>query len=92
MKLFKETIAFLTSREFFSGVVERLFALLVSIVVFAAVILSYVYEPRILLYLLILGMLVMGWFMLYFVFPEIHERIYELRRYIAGLLSKHRRK
>ena len=92
MKIFKETLAFLTSGEFFSGVIERMFALLVSIAVFAAVILCYVYKPEILLYLLILGMLAMGWFMLYFIFPEIHEWIHGIKRYLTKLLDKYRSK
>ena len=92
MKLFKDTIAFLTSGEFFTGVIERLFALTVSIVVFAAVILCYIYKPNILLYFLILGMLVMGWFMLYFIFPEIHEWINGIKRLMGKLLAKYRLK
>ena len=92
MKIFKETLAFLTSGEFYGSVIERLFALLVSIAVFIAVIISYIYMPQILLYLLILGMLVMGWFMLYFVFPEIHEWINKIRRYINSLLTRIRLK
>lgn len=92
MKIFRETLAFLTSGEFFSGVIERLLALLVSVAVFAAVIVSYVYKPELLLYLLILGMLCMGWFMLYFIFPEFHEWINKMRRFIISLLSKLRKK
>ena len=92
MKLFKETIAFITSGELFSGVIERLYALTVSIAVFAGVILCYIYKPKILLYLLILGMLVMGWFMLYFIFPEFHEWINELKRNIDKRLAKYRAK
>jgi len=92
MKIFRETLAFLTSGEFFSGLIERLFALLVSVAVFAAVIVCYIYKPEILLYLLILGMLVMGWFMLYFIFPEIHEWINDLKRFISRLLTKFRTK
>lgn len=92
MKLFKETLAFITSGEFFSGVIERMFALLVSVAVFAAVIACYIYKPEILLYLLILGMVVMGWFMLYFIFPEIHESIHQFRRWLGRLWAKHRSK
>ena len=92
MKLFKETLAFLTSGEFFSGVIERMFALLVSVAVFALVILCYIYKPEILLYLLILGMLVMGWFMLYFIFPEFHEWINHFRRFWGKFWQKYRMK
>ena len=92
MKLFKETLAFFTSGDFFTGVIERMFALVVSVAVFAAVIISYIYKPEILLYLLIAGMLTMGWFMLYFIFPEIHERINELQRYLNRQIKKLRSK
>ena len=87
MKLFKQTLAFLTSSEFFAGTIERLFALVVSIAVFAAVIVCYIYKPIILLYLLIAGMCLMGWFMLYFIFPEIHERLYSIRRLLINLFT-----
>lgn len=92
MKIVKEMLAFLSSGEFFSGVIERMFALLVSVALFAALILCYVYKPVILLYILIAGLLIMGWFMLYFIFPEIHERIAGLKRFIRSLPAKFRSK
>ena len=92
MKLFRETIAFFTNGEFFAGVIECMFALAVSVAVFAAVIISYIYKPEILLYLLIAGMLIMGWFMLYFIFPELHERVNELQRYFNRQIKKLRSK
>ena len=88
MKLFKETLEFLKSGEFFSGVIERMFALLVTIVFFAAIIVCYVFKPIILLYVLILGMLIMGWFMLYFIFPEAHEWLHATKRRLLNVVNK----
>ena len=91
MKLFKETMKFLKSGEFFSGVLDRLFALSVSIIFIGITIYCFVYKPVILFYLLIVGMLVMGWFMLYFIFPDLHEWFYSIKRTLVKLISRKKR-
>ena len=88
MKLFEETIKFLKSSEFFTGILDRIFLLLFSAVFFGLLIYVFIYKPVILFYLLVAGMLVMGWFMLYFIFPGAQEWVFSLRRALVQLLSK----
>ena len=88
MKLFRETIEFLKSGEFYGGLIERMFALVVCVGIFAALAFAFIYKPIILLYVLIAGMLVMGWFMLYFVFPELHEWIHAAKTWVTGAINR----
>ena len=88
MKIFKELIKFLTSREFFTGINQRMFNLLVSV----SLVLGFFYlifnYPIILLIVIVIGMMIMAAIMFYFLFPDSHQQINAVHHYIFNQLNK----
>lgn len=73
MKLFEATRKLFTDKSIFSTLLDQVHALALTLGVFLIVGFFFIFKPIILLYLLIAGMLVAGWFMLYFIFPDLHS-------------------
>ena len=87
MKLFKDTIKLLRNQKYFDDSLDSIYALALIIMVFFVIGFVYIFKPVILLYLLILGMLVMGWFMIALLFPDLFEKIQKVKRSILSVFK-----
>ena len=89
MTFLKELLGFLKSREFFSGIIERLLLLVICVVVYLVLIVGFLYEPAYLFYLIIIGMLFMAGLMLYLIFPGFREKMNSLNDRIKHQIKKY---
>ena len=88
MKFFIELFRFLTSREFLVGLIDRLYVLIIGFVFYLTLIVCFLYKPALLFYLIAAGMFAMFLLMVYFIFPEFHQKIYAIKSRIIRIINK----
>jgi hypothetical protein len=78
-KLIK-AIYHLIHRNYFDSVLEHIYAIALTLLVFVAIGYIFIFKPIVLFYLLIASMLVMGWFMMYLLFPKLYDQFQTIVR------------
>ncbi len=89
METVKKVLHYLLRGDYFESVLDHIYGLALAAGVFFVVGYFYIFNPVILLYVLIAGMLFVGWFMMYFLVPEWYDRIQKLKYSIVQLFNKY---
>lgn len=85
MKLFKDSLKLLRDKSYFEHTLDAVYAVALIAGLFMLIGYFFIYKPIVLLFILIAGMLIMGWFMLAVLFPDLHEQIQVARRWLMQL-------
>jgi hypothetical protein len=80
MEKLKKAINHLIHGNYFDSVLEHIYAIALTLFVFVAIGYIFVFKPVVLFYLLIASMLVMGWFMMYLLFPKLYDQFQTMVR------------
>lgn len=83
-----QALKYLLYGDYFDTVLERMFGIALAIGLFLAIGYIFMVKPVILFYLLIAGMLVMGWFMMILLFPDFFHQLRAMMTSVVQFLSK----
>ena len=88
MKKLKQALKYLLYGNYFDTVLEHIYSVALTIGLFLAIGYFFIFYPIALLYLLILGMLVMGWFMMALLFPDLFAQLNAIMTSVLQFLRK----
>ncbi len=89
METVKKILHCLLHGDYFESVLDHIYGLALAVGVFIVVGYFYIFNPVILLYVLLAGLLFVGWFMMYFLVPEWYEQIQKIKDFIVQLFNKY---
>lgn len=87
-----KALKYLIHGDYFDTVLEHIYGVALVIGVFLVIGYFFIFSPIVLLYLLLAGTLVMGWFMMALLFPDFHHQLRAIMASIMKFLSKYTRR
>jgi hypothetical protein len=92
MKKLNKALNKLLHGDYFDTVLEHIYAVALVVLLFLAIGYFFIFYPIVLLYLLIAGMLLMGWFMMIALFPDFYHQVRSIMTSALQFFGKNSRR